>query len=706
MSPEQVLDKPVDEKTDLWALGVLLYETLTGIRPFERGENAGVGHAIAHAHPLSLRSRRADVPEELAALVASLLAKDPSQRPSADSVVQMLETMQQHGLARPHPPRNRRRRRLLFTIAFGSAGLVLATVLAISLNDEVAVERFAAESKPRRIAVLPFTNQTDKGNDNYLPFALADAISTELARIHSLAVPSSRSILMLPASRQTLPDAAHALGVPTLGGSLKAGPQGVVGEIGLFDPGSRRYLWKRRYTGASALNVQREATDAVIAALKVRLTKAEQLRISHQPTLSATAYDLYLQGRFLQVQALPRQSMDRVPAENIRKAQARFAQAIALDPSFAQAHGQLALAHIVSAYTYDTSLARREQARLEAEIASRIQPGLFEPHEALSHYSILSGDLEDGVREAELAVRDSPSDGERYVLLGNAYRGVDRWDDAIESFQQATRLDPYNSFAFRYASVGLFRMHRVAEGVRALDHAINLRPDDHELALERGYAYLNWEGIPDTLIAAARMLPASGDGSRVAATALYRAMRVQRRYAEAIVMLNQLPGSTRSEFGNYLPRELMRAQMYDGLGKRQAALRDYEAARRLLAKDVSARPDDPDFRMMLALAYAGLGRKENAIAEANRALAAVAPSKGGTATAYMSVAVEVFARVGAVDRAFEVLELLFTMPAGAATSEAYLRVWPGVDRLRSDPRFDQLLERFAPIREKNSQLRK
>jgi Flp pilus assembly protein TadD len=140
----------------------------------------------------------------------------------------------------------------------------------------------------------------------------------------------------------------------------------------------------------------------------------------------------------------------------------------------------------------------------------------------------------------------------------------------------------------------------------------------------------------------------------------------------------------------------MRAQCYEALGEQANARAQYEEARTTLQDSVQAKPKEASRRVALALALAGLGRKGDAIEEARRAmgLASVSQNSPG-ATAFMGVAVEVFARVGEADEAFKLLELLLAMPAGREVTIPFLRLWPGFDRLRADPRFHQLIARFS-----------
>jgi tetratricopeptide (TPR) repeat protein len=268
----------------------------------------------------------------------------------------------------------------------------------------------------------------------------------------------------------------------------------------------------------------------------------------------------------------------------------------------------------------------------------------------------------------------------------------------VAELEEAMRLDPGSPNAAFLASVSYLRLRRDEAAVRAMDRAIALAPDYYMVKVIKGHTWLRWKGVPDTLETHMRSIPPEWDPAGMATWARYTALWPQRRHGEALAMLDQ----SRSELSRdglvYQPKPLMRARLYDGLGDRARARVQYTLARGLLRDSVAAHPEDPGIRIALGLAHAGLGQRAEAVREARRAMELAPVAKNSMAAmAFMGGAVEVFGKAGEIDGAMELLELLFSMPAGREVTVAFLRVWPGFDPLRGDPRFDQLLERF-PVR--------
>jgi Cytochrome c biogenesis factor len=288
------------------------------------------------------------------------------------------------------------------------------------------------------------------------------------------------------------------------------------------------------------------------------------------------------------------------------------------------------------------------------------------------------------------AKRPSPSLGKLYIQSG-------RWEDAIKAFRRAHELDPRNPSSLLLLATANGRLRHYDQGVKALNVLLDMSPDEQEAKLIKGQMYLRWKGSADTLLALLDRLPRGWDGRGMATFARYTALRAQRRYVDALKELDKTKATVSRDGVVYYPVSLMRAELHHALGDERVALTEYEDARRLLADSASAHPTDPAIHSSLALALAGLRRNQEAVKEAQRAmdLAPIGRS-AGAATAVMGPAVEVFARVGNFNRAFEIAELLLTLPAGREMSVAFLQAWPGYAPLKSDPRFDVLIRRFTP----------
>jgi serine/threonine-protein kinase len=549
--------------------------------------------------------------------------------------------------------------------------------------------------------MLPFDDLSDARSAHHLAVGLSDAIATNLSRLRGVIVPGyPSSPLVRTVSAKRPPEIATDIGASAVvTGTVRRVDDRMRVEVYLFDARSNKRLRMHRYDRALSdlVGVPHEATRAILAALDVDVSAAERESLGRLPTSDARAYDTYLRGRAVELDGLARGAPGTLATENLRLAQSFYSRARDLDPSFAVARARLAAMLIRGAATYDTMPARWEQSRLEAETALRLEPDLTEAHAALATYwSFGRKDMAKAVDALERAIDGSPNRADLHLRLGNANVVAGRWDEAVAAYERATRVDPRNPTPPTQAAFTYLRMRRDEDAMRAFDRAIALAPDNRMLRVIKGHTYLRWRGTVDTLAVVLRSVPADWDPDGMTTWARYTVLRVQRRYAEALAMLDSSRSALSRDGLVYQPTALMRAQCYEALGDRVKARSHYEAARAMLGDSVRAHPTDASIRVVLGLTYASLGRPQDAVREARRAmdLAPLSENSPG-ATAFMGVAVEVFGRVGELDTAFELLELLFAMPAGREVTIPYLRLWPGFDPLRNDPRFDQLLRRFT-----------
>jgi len=698
MAPEQVHGHKVDPRADLWGLGVVLYEMVTGGRPFGGGHEIGVAHAILYESPPRASTSQDDLPAELDELIDRCLRKDPGERfQSADELVTALGRIRlDRGARRLH-----RLRRALAGRRWRTS-LILGTVALAAAAGAGLAWRTTATAAPVSLAVFPFQRVGDSAETHYLAVGLSDGIGTELRQLREVVTPSYVTTAAYAQSAKPVQQVGADLHVGALlRGSVERPGDRVRVDAQLPRTKDGQPLWSRRFErpGSELQELQRDIVLATIAALRIHPAKGERDLLDHRATTDAGAYDTYLHGRAIELAGRPRSDWHQVPAENIRQAISLYSRARDLDPEFATARARLALMHTLSAATYDTTDGRRAQARVEAEIALRVRPGLPEAREALGSYWILEGDPAKAIEELRTALDASPNTADLRVALGLALLQASRLEEAVAEFEHAMRLDPGNLNAALNAATTYNWLRRREEAMRAFDHAIALAPDDVAIRLVKGQAYLRWKGIPDTLAAAMERIPPDWDPDGMGTYSRYTVFSVQRRYAEGLAMLDRSRSELSRDAYVYQPKSLMRARLYEGLGDRRMARVNFATARAVLQDSVDAHPADPHMRVALGLAYAGLRRRSDALREARRAMELAPISRGADiATVVMGGAVEVFAEVGEIDAALELLELLFSMPAGRTVSVALLRVWPGFDPLRKDPRFEELLTRFAATR--------
>ena len=544
--------------------------------------------------------------------------------------------------------------------------------------------------------MLPLSDSRDNDSSRYVAVGLSDELRGELSRISRVTVPSYLSSASYARTAKPMTQVAREIGANfVVAGAVDAGSSQV--NLLALDGKTGGTLWSRSYKTNSAMSgIIRDATKNILASVGVSLSSAERKELNSAPTSSSRAYELYLRGRYAELAAMSTRVLAPTSVESMRSAQSFYAQARLLDPNFALARDRLASSHLFSATTYDTTLARLDQARLEAETALRLDSGLADAHGALSTYWSRSGNQGRAIEELKIALRAEPNNPGLLLALGLRYVAAGRWEEGVAQLERAMRLDPRNPRVAWQAGVIYGRLRQNAKAMRAFNRVIDVSPDDYVVRLVKGHCYLRWRGSPDTLDAALRSIPPDWDDRGMATYGRYTVLRVRRRYRDVLTTLDRTPTELSWDGLIYHPKPLMRAEMYEALGESRAAHVQYEVARAMLSDSSAAHPNDPSIHSALGLAYAGLGRKREALEHANRAMQLVPISANSlSSTAFMGLAVEVFAHVGEFDRAFEMIELLLTMPSGREITVPFLRAWPGFDPLRSDPRFAQLIERFS-----------
>jgi TolB-like protein/tRNA A-37 threonylcarbamoyl transferase component Bud32 len=696
MAPEQAAADPhVDHRADLYAVGVVAYELLTGRPPFEGLTPQAVLAAHLTEEPQPVTTRRPTVPLALAQLVMRCLAKKPAERPqSADELLPVLESLStpSRGITptdtRPVPGVRLRqgRRWALFAAAVIVVGLGLAVARMVRLGPQ-------GPRHPRTaIAVLPFQNLSGEGPNAYFAGGLHDEMLTQLAKVGALTVMGRTSVSGYAGTTKPLSQIAQELGV----GSILEGSVQVIGprlrvNVQLLDAGTGGHLWAERYdrTLDDAFAVQSEIAQQVVTAVGAALTGAERSRVAVAPTTNAEAYQLYLQGR--EYQQRPGQLR-----ENYEIAQRLYERAVALDPAFALAHAYLSMVHGEMHWVrYDPTPARVALQRTEAETALRLAPTLPEAHMAMGVWHYYVRDYEAALDELEVAARDLPNDATLVQLIGYVNRRMGNWSEVFAAVDRSAAIDPRNADVWGDLGAYSFQItHRYPEAARAYDRAIVLAPDVPDWATGRAWLFLEWQGELDSLRTVLADLPPATRARREVSF-WYPELALWERQPDTLLgLVREGRSIAREDQRGYVPGFLYAAWAQQLRGDMAAAHAAFDSARLVVDSAVREQPEDERVHAALGYALAGLGDREGARREASWLAGSVMYRNDGILGPWLAEQrAQILAQSGHPDGALDELERL--LAGNSETTVHTLRLDPRWDPIRNDKRFQVLLVKYA-----------
>jgi len=686
MSPEQVNGRVVDARSDVFSLGVVLYEMASGQRPFQGPSSTATMVAIARDEPAPLASLGSDLPVELGHVIMQCLEKDPRQRiQSAAEVRERLEALSRElasGVSRPELPtvghRPSRRR-----------ALVLAASLAVALGM-VVLWQGSPRSRPPdaagvKIVVLPFEN-LGPPDEAFFASGVTEEITARLTALSGLGVISRTSAVEYDRKGKTIPRIGHDLGVDyVLEGTVRwalPGEGRVLVTPQLIRVADDTHLWSARFERVveDIFAVQSEIAMEVVRQLNVRLLASERQAMSTEPTVSVDAYQAYLQGVSYGHGFL---------AEELLRAVELFEQSVSLDPSFAVAWARLSETHSrLYHYRYDTTPNRLELARSAADRALELAPGAAETRRALAYYHYFGyRDYRAALEQLTMAARARPGDGELMADFGYIARRQGRFEEALSGFLRAFELDPRNDELATNIAITLRVMRRHAEAEQWYERSLSLAPDQLLAHAGRAVNYWMWDGDLTRAREVLERMPAQDHPY----TMLHWQFQevYERRYEELLARLARIPVQLMADQIWYYPRNLVECQCHLELGHSAEAQTACDAALAELERAAAAAPDDARIHCALGWALALLGRKEEALAAGQRAVSLCSvESDALEGPAFLQDMARISARVGDVNGALQHVERLLVIPSNL--TPGMLRLDPAWDPLRQDPRFREL----------------
>ena len=436
MSPEQVRGESLDERSDIFSFGVMLYETLSGRQPFATESAAATASAILTKEPLPLARFAPEIPEELQRIVGKCLEKDrnlryQSARELSIDVHHLQKKSDQASVAAEQLDARRQSNLRHYVLA--------AITIMILAGLGIGVYRLLTGRKSiSSVAVLPFARIDADPDTEYLSDGITDSIIDRLSHLPGLKVMSHNAVFRYKGRETDAQAVGRELGVEAvLTGRLVKHNDALTINLELVDARDNSHIWGEQYDHklSDVLTLQREIPVDISEKLRLPLSGESKERLTKQYTQNTEAYQLYLKGRL---------SWEKWTLDGTKKAIEYFQEAIKEDPNYALAYSGLADAYTVA--PYGTGLSLKEAHRRAREAATKalsLDPALGEPHAALAEVLFYEDwDFAGAEREFKRAIELSPSYAEGHHMYSHFLLTMGRIDESLVESRKFLDLDP------------------------------------------------------------------------------------------------------------------------------------------------------------------------------------------------------------------------------------------------------------------------
>ena len=548
-------------------------------------------------------------------------------------------------------------------------------------------------SKEIRLVVLPFEN-LGPSDDEYFAAGITDAITARLATIHGLGVISRQSAMQYKKREKSAQQIANELRIDYI-------LEGTVQRERPSDPNSRvriipqlikatndTHVWAQPYDNdmSEVFRVQSDLAERVAQALDITLVEREQRALQSRPTENMEAYDYFLRGN---------EYLHRSELENDFKiAIQMYERAVELDPKFALAYAQLSRAHAyIYWFYYDRTEQRLGMAKKAVDKALQLAPDSPETHLALGHYYYhCQSDWDRALEEFAIARKSQSNNSDLLLFIGAVQRRQGKFEEALANIKRASELDPLSNRLAEDLGKTFALMRNYPEAMRNFNRAISLAPNLPGPYSSKAELYLCWEGSTEKARAvveeALKNIRSSEESSIVN---LLNTLDVyEGNYQKALDRLSLKSEDIDDQF-LFIPRAIQYARIYGYMNENELAKKYYDEGRNILEAKIQQQPDDARFHSALGIAYAGLGRREDAIREGKIGVNLLPITKEAwRGISRVRDLARIYVMVGEFDLAIDQLEFLLSIPG--ELSIPLLRLEPVWAPLREHPRFRKLLQ--------------
>ena len=583
-------------------------------------------------------------------------------------------------------PGSHRRRNLLMLIA---SGVIISAAAGFFL-----LPRASARKIDKSIAVLPFQSLSDEKENAYFADGIQDDILTNLSKIGELKVISRMSVMSYRGDAvRNAREIGKALGVATLlEGSVRRIGNRVRVNVQLIDANNDEHIWAEDYDRdlTDVFAIQTDLAQKIASALQAKLSPTEKARLDHRPTQNPDAYLLFVQAH----DYANRKDMFN---DTSLKAIPLFEQAIKLDPTFALAFAGLSMVQSWIYHSSDPNPAWREKARLNADEALRLQPDLPEGHLALGFsYYYGDRDYQRALAEFEIAKRGLPNDAQAYLAIGAIQRRQGKWAESTANLEKAATLDPKATNILINLASSHIALRNFETAKKILDRVMAIAPRSLEACGLKGFLAVLWKGDLSAAEKAFSSVPPENDVSGIMTWGRAWILTLERKFPDALELLEGFRGDTMftTTTAPY-PTAFAKGLIHLLQGDKTKARAEFEKAREISEKLLREAPGDAARHAQHGRILAALGQKQEAIAEGKRAVELLPESQDALdGPQCTSALAEIYACTGEFDEAFRLLDHLFAIPCNLTVP--MFKLDPAWDPLRKDPRYQALIDKYAP----------
>ncbi len=511
MSPEQLRGDPVDQRTDIWALGVVLFEMTAGRKPFRGEYENAVAYQVLNYNPEPITALRAEAPVELERVISKALQKEMASRYQQieELLVDLRSLQKDMTLGKPLQPLSHRERYSKKRIYVASGIATFCVLLAAGLflyqgvkeadssprlKDDMPPEQ-TAQGRTNSIAVLPFRNISPEAEQEYFCDGMTEQVITTLSNLRDLKVIARTSVMQFKRSEMPVPEIARQLGVAhVLEGSIRKSGNRIRITAKLIKAEGDFPLWAQDYDRElkDVFEIQDDVARAIVTSLSLNLSDEQRSAILRRYTENTRAYEAYLEGRF---------HLNKGTEQGYNSAVVSFQKAIEFDSSYALAFSGIADAYeMLGNHAYLPPEDAFPKARTATMKALALDDRIGEAHASSAFIKyVYELDWRGAEESFKRATETSPNYSRAHQWYSTYLLTFRRFEEALAEAQLARQLDPLSVPIAVGVGIAYSHARQYDRAIEALGHVAELDSGNSSMFLELGIAYRGKGMFPEAI---------------------------------------------------------------------------------------------------------------------------------------------------------------------------------------------------------------